>query len=87
MDALPFLPFDQIERKPPAGDFTANIVAELRLSIARSGRNPDQYLDQLDHFERLHHSLITVLSDGEHEEADEIVAAYTGKSLRFFHTN
>ena len=57
---------------------TQNEVAELRLSIARSGRNPDQYLEQLDHFERLHHSLVTVLSEGGHEEVEEIVAAYTG---------
>ena len=31
MDALPFLPFDQIELKPPAGDFTANIVTGQNL--------------------------------------------------------
>ena len=63
---------------------TQNEVAELRLSIARSGRNPDQYLEQLDHFERLHHSLVTVLSEGGHEEVEEIVAAYTGTFLAFF---
>lgn len=78
MDALPFLPFFDLTVKEPAGDFTANIVAELRLSIARNGRNPDQYLEQLDHFERLRHSMLQMLTQPPHPDTAEILASYTG---------
>ena len=79
MDALPFLPFFDLPVKLPAGDFTANIVAELRLSIARNGRNPDQYLDQLDHFERLRHSMLQILSQPPHADTADVLTSYTAQ--------
>ena len=79
MDALPFLPFFDFPVKLPAGDFTANIVAELRLSIARNGRNPDQYLEQLDHFERLRHSMLQILSQAPDADTVDLLTSYTAQ--------
>ena len=47
MEALPFLPFLSIPLKQAPDDFTPNIISELRVSLARSGRNPDDYHAQV----------------------------------------
>ena len=49
------------------------------MSIARNGRNPDQYLEQLDHLERLRHSMLQILSQAPHAETVDIVTSYTAQ--------
>ena len=81
MDALPFLPFYGLQTKDASGDFTPNIIAELRYSIARNGRNPDEFHESFIHFERLRHSMLQAISMPieVNDAAVEILESYSGK--------